>query len=43
MSFQHVAFNFGNKAFKYPPIEYEFRNFNEFNNLSNDKKYVLPK
>ncbi len=43
MSFQHVLFNFGSKPFKYPPTDFEFRNFNEFSKLPLNKKCVLQK
>ena len=43
MSYQHVLFNFGKDNFKYPPPEIEFKNFNKFGSLPDEKKYVLPR
>jgi hypothetical protein len=43
MSYQQVLFNFGRDPFKYPPAECDFKNFNEFGFLPDEKKYVLPR
>lgn len=43
MSYQQCEFNFGAKPFKYPPVDYEFKCFNDFGHLSSDQKIIVPR
>lgn len=43
MPFQHCVFNFGRTPFKYPPVEVEFRSFNQCASLGEDQKIIMPK
>ena len=44
MSYQHCRFNFGAMPFRYPPRTVPaFQTFNDFGQLSDDEKLILPK
>lgn len=43
MSYQQCEFNFGAKPFVYPPKDYDFKCFNEFGQLSQDQKMIIPR
>lgn len=43
MPFQHCVFNFGRTPFKYPPIEYNFKAFNQCASLTDEEKVIMPK
>ncbi|KAK2188972.1 hypothetical protein NP493_119g10089 [Ridgeia piscesae] len=43
MSFQQCQFNFGATPFKYPPTTIRYSTFNEFGELSEDQKVILPR
>ncbi|CAM4859103.1 unnamed protein product [Rotaria socialis] len=44
MSYQHCRFNFGSMPFRYPPTNVSsYKTFNEYGQLSEDEKLILPK
>ncbi|CAF3525029.1 unnamed protein product [Adineta steineri] len=44
MSYQHCRFNFGSTPFRYPPTTVKsFKTFNEYGQLSDNDKLILPK
>ena len=43
MSFQQAMFNFGRRAFRFPPSGVRFKTFNETGFLHEDDKLILPK
>jgi hypothetical protein len=44
MSYQHCRFNFGAIPFRYPPTTVQsFKTFNEYGDLSDNDKLILPK
>lgn len=43
ISFQHCLFNFGREPFKYPPKNYIFKSFNDFGELTETEKIILPR
>ncbi|XP_045192494.2 RING finger and SPRY domain-containing protein 1-like [Mercenaria mercenaria] len=43
MSYQQCEFNFGAKPFKHPPVDYDFKCFNEYGHLSSDQKIIVPR
>jgi len=43
MSFQQCRFNFGDEPFKYPPLNRNFKQFNDFATLKPQDKIVLPR
>lgn len=44
MSYQHCRFNFGSTPFHHPPTHVpSFKTFNEYGQLSDDEKLILPK
>ncbi|XP_068617614.1 RING finger and SPRY domain-containing protein 1-like isoform X2 [Battus philenor] len=43
MAFQQCRFNFGNEPFSFPPTDRKFAAFNEFGQLTDEQKKVLPR
>lgn len=43
MSFQQCQFNFGAAPFRCPPSDIKFNKFNDFGNLSEEDKVILPR
>lgn len=43
MSFQQCKFNFGAERFSFPPKEVDFQSFNEYGDLTEDQKTILPR
>ncbi|VDN52749.1 unnamed protein product [Dracunculus medinensis] len=43
MSFQQCRFNFGHHPFRYPPLNIEFKTFNEYGVLTEEQKTILPR
>lgn len=43
MSFQQATFNFGRRAFRFPPTGVDFKTFNEIGSLDEEDKLILPK
>ena len=43
MSYQQCEFNFGAKPFVYPPRDIDFKCFNDYGELTNEQKKILPR
>lgn len=43
MSYQQCEFNFGAKPFKYAPKDTAFKTFNDYGEMTDDKKIILPR
>ncbi|KAL0852252.1 hypothetical protein ABMA28_000465 [Loxostege sticticalis] len=43
MAFQQCRFNFGHEPFRYPPTDRPFSTFNEFGQLTDEEKKVVPR
>ncbi|XP_074646208.1 RING finger and SPRY domain-containing protein 1-like [Tubulanus polymorphus] len=43
MSFQQCQFNFGQLPFKFPPTNIAFKCFNDYGQLSDEERLILPK
>ncbi|KAJ8737741.1 hypothetical protein PYW08_000336 [Mythimna loreyi] len=43
MAFQQCRFNFGADPFRFPPRDREFKNFNDYGQLTDEEKTVLPR
>ncbi|XP_047543649.1 RING finger and SPRY domain-containing protein 1-like [Vanessa atalanta] len=43
MAYQQCRFNFGYEPFKYPPVDREFSAFNDYGELTDEQKKVIPR
>ncbi|KAH3778564.1 hypothetical protein DPMN_180031 [Dreissena polymorpha] len=43
MSYQQCEFNFGAKPFRFPPVDHNFKCFNDYGNLPPEEKIIVPR
>jgi len=43
MCFQECKFNFGSEEFRYPPMNIDFKSFNDYGHLEDEDRKILPK